>query len=133
MLRRQHGVAHAKEGIGPGGKDLKTVLGVITSAVVGSVNLKPDDAPLRAPNPVALHGLCCLRPINPVQAGQELIGIIRDLKEPLGQVAPGYLGITALAAGIDNLFIGKHGIAGRAPVDRRLVAVCKALLVELDE
>ncbi len=41
--------------------------------------------------------------------------------------------LAAFALAALRLFVGKHGVAGRAPIDRRLLAVCKPLLVKLQK
>ena len=49
------------------------------------------------------------------------------------QIAVGDLGTAALALAADHLLVGEHGLAGRAPVDRRRALLGQAVLEELHE
>ena len=87
-----------------------------------------DFETFRTTNPVTLHGLDLLRPVDMVQLGQQLIGIIRDFQEPLSNIAPLDHRIAAPATSLDNLLVGQHRLILGAPVNRRDALVGNALL-----
>ena len=84
--------------------------------------------PLRAADPVALHRLDRIGPaVQFVQPGEELLGIIRDLQEPLRNRTALDHRAGAPAAPVDHLFVGQHGLVDRIPVDLGILAVGQAL------
>ncbi len=87
----------------------------------------------RAADPVALHGLDRLRPVQAVQVRQQLVGIGRDAQEPLRNLAPLDQRAGAPAAAVDDLLVGQHGLVDRIPVDRRQPAVGQAFLEQARE
>ena len=68
-----------------------------------------------------------------VQVVQQLLGVVGDLEVPLGQLALGDLVAAALAAAVDDLLVGQHGLVEGAPVDRAVLAVGQATLTQLQE
>ena len=63
-------------------------------------------------DPVALHGQ---HPVGPVAlqrggVGQQPVGVLGDLEVPLGQHPADDLGAAALAAAVDDLLVGQHGL-----------------------
>ena len=84
-----------------------------------------------AANPVVLHRLDALRPaLELVEVLQQHISVVRDLEEPLREVLLVDLVVAAPALAVDDLLIREHRAAGVAPVDRRLLLVGEAALVE---
>ena len=84
-----------------------------------------------AADPVVLHCLDALRPaLELVEVLQQHIGVVRDLEEPLREVFLVDLVVAAPALAVDDLLIREHRAAGVAPVDRRLLLVGEAALVE---
>ena len=57
-----------------------------------------------------------------VEARQQIVGIVGDLEEPLGQLALLDRRARAPAAPVDHLLVGEHGLVDRVPVDLRLLA-----------
>ena len=86
---------------------------------------------LRAADPVRLHGLDALGPVDLGEV-QQVIRVVRDTEEPLLQVALGDRRLTPPAAAIVDLLVGQDAVI-RAPVDRRFLAVRQAALQELQE
>ncbi len=81
-------------------------------------------APCRAADPVALHLLERVRPVQPVQVGQQPLGVGGDPHHPLGQRAPENREVAALGTAVcGDLLVGQHRAQARAPVHRRLVQV----------
>src|SRR3989304_3364936 len=70
-----------------------------------------------APDPVALHGLDMLGPIDRVEIGQQAVGIGGDAEKPLHQALALDHGPAAPAAAVDDFFIRQYGLIHRIPVD----------------
>ena len=111
------------------GRVVKT--GISCRAVLGA-----EDHPraLGAADPVALHGEHALGPVDQlVHVVQQALGVVGDAEEPLGQLAQLHHGAAALAAAVDDLLVGQHGLVHGAPVDRRLAPLGQAALEEAQE
>ena len=94
---------------------------------------KRDLGPLAAADPVALHRLDVLGPLDLVEIVEQAVGVLGDAKEPLLELADLDLVAAALAAAVDHLLVGEHGLVVRAPVDRRLLAVGEPALEQAQE
>src|SRR5215218_2195574 len=125
VLRAHHEERGAEERVRAGGKDLD-------GAVV--FDLEPDPGALGAPDPVPLQRL---DPLGPVYMGevQELLGVVRDLEEPLRQVFLDDRRPAPLAPPVwpHDLLPRQRRVVPGAPVDGGLHAVGEALLEELEE
>ena len=127
VLRGDDGVGHAEAGVGAGGEDPELQLG---SAVHGEVEL----GPLGAPDPVLLHDLGPMGPLEIVEGLEELVGIPGDAEEPLLQIALLDDIARALAGAVrEHLLVGQDGLAAGAPVHRGLGPVGEARLEEPQE
>ena len=74
-------------------------------------------------DPVALHQAHLVGPaVEPVEPGEQFVGIVADLEEPLRQFALFDDGAGAPAAPVDHLLVGEHGVVDRVPIDLRLLA-----------
>ena len=114
MLRRQHHEGDAEDGIGAGGKDPDFFF-FYAGMVQGEGNFRA----LALADPVALHDLDALRPVDAVIL-QQLVGVFGDAEKPLLQVALDHFGVAAPALAVDHLLVSEHHLALGAPVDRRL-------------
>ncbi len=127
VLGGQHDIGHAEGGVGPGGEhvDGQTVL---------PLDGQREGRPFGTADPVALHGLDPLGPLQVVQGIQQFVGIGGDAEEPLLQLPllDQIAGAFAGAVGQD-LFVGQHGVAPGAPVDRGVGPVGQACLQKLQE
>ena len=86
---------------------------------------------LAPPDPVLLHRLNALGPAGQLcKIGEQLVGIVRDLKEPLREVFLLYFGFAAPAFPILDLLIGEHRSAGLAPVDRGRLFIRQPLFIK---
>ena len=94
---------------------------------------KRDLGALGAPDPVALHRLDVLGPLDRLEVVEQAVGVVGDAEEPLLELAGLDLVAAALAAAVDDLLVGEHGLVVGAPVDRGLLAVGQAALVEAQE
>ena len=127
VLGRDHGVGHAEAGVGPGGEDLQ-------AQVLLPGDGQVEGGPLGATDPVALHGLDPLGPVQIVDVVQQLLGVVGDLEEPLLQVLALDQVARPLAGAVgQDLLVGQHGLAARAPVHGRLRPVGQAGFQELQE
>ena len=89
---------------------------------------------LAAPDPVALHGLDRVRPAGQlVEPGQQFVGVIGDLEEPLRNLALLNRCAGAPAAAVDHLLVGKHGLIDRIPVHDGILAIRESLLEQVHE
>ena len=98
------------------------------------VDDEADHQAFRAPDPVALHQAHLFRPaVEAVEARQQIVGIVRDLEEPLRQFALLDDRARAPAAAVDHLLVGEHGLVDRVPVDLRLPARDEAGAEEVEK
>ena len=126
MLRRHRNEAHAIERVRTRGEHGDVFVAIGQPEV--------DLQTFGATDPVGLHGLDRVRPVRQlVQFGQQLVRVVRDLQEPLRNLALLHHGAGTPAASVDHLLIGQHRLVDRIPVHDRGLLVDQALLVELDE
>ncbi len=116
----------AEERVGPGGEDGEVELELLTA--------EDHLRPLRAADPVALHGDHVLGPgLEQLEVVEQPLGVLGDLEEPLLESPLLHLRATALAASVDDLLVGEHGGVHRAPLNWSLLAVGEAVLEEAQE
>ncbi len=126
MLGGQHHEGHAEGGVGAGGEDL--------DAMVGAGHGHLELGALGPADPVALHDLDPLGPLQVLQVGQQLVGVGGDAEEPLLQVLFDHQVTAALAGPVrPHLLIGQHRGTPRAPIDRRLFAIGQPRFQEAQE
>ena len=118
VLGGDHRVGHAERGVRAGGEDPQRE----PLPPVGAVPALDDQVelgPLGPADPVALHGLDPLGPLEVVEVGQQLVGVAGDPEEPLLEVTLDHQVARALTGAVgQDLLVGQHGLAARAPVDR---------------
>ncbi len=121
MLRRQHHVGGAEQGVGPRGED------VDVAGVGGEQHLGAG----RPADPVALHGLDLVRPIQHVQVVEQPVGVRGDAHHPLPQPLPEHREVAAIAAAVRrHFFVGQHRAKTGAPVHHRVGPVDQAVGVD---
>ncbi len=98
----------------------------------GHVDAELERRALGAADPVGLHHLDALGPVDAIEA-EEFFGVGGDAEEPLGQEAAFDDIVGALTAAVDDLFVGEHGLAAGAPVGGGFSPVGEAFFVELEE
>ncbi len=125
MLGRHDEECCAEQRVRPGGED-----GVVDAELLAA---ERDLRPLASADPVALHGLDVLGPVDQLEVIQQSVGVVRDPEEPLLQLARLHLRAAALTAPVDHLLVREHGLVVWAPLDRRLLAVRQVTLVEPQE
>ena len=126
MLRGEGEERRAEQRVGPRRED-----GQLLPAPVDG---EGHAGSLGAPDPVALHRQDSLGPrLERVHLVEQLIGVLGDLEEPLGEALGLDLRAAALAAPVDHLLVRQHGLVLRAPLDRRLTTVREPALEEAQE
>jgi hypothetical protein len=122
-LRRHHHVGRAEQGVGACGEHVDHRIGVDDREL--------DLGTARPADPVALHQLAGLGPVDSVEVVDEAVGVGGDAQLPLTQAAPEHREVAALAPALGrDLLVGQHGAQARAPVDRRLVDVREPVVVD---
>ncbi len=88
--------------------------------------------PLRAPDPVALHRLDMLGPVDRVEVLEQPLRVIGDAEEPLLELAPFHQERrTARSATSIDLLIGKHRRVIGTPIDGGVLAIGETSLKQL--
>ena len=125
VLRGDDHEGHTPQRVMPGGVNLNGV---------ARLQMEGHLAALGTADPVLLHQPHLVGPLGQhLQGGQQLVGVLGDLQEPLLQVLLGDDAVAAPALAVLHLLIGQHRLAGGAPVDRGALLVGQAPLVELQE
>ena len=94
---------------------------------------KVTSAPSERPIQLRCIVLTCGGHSIVVEVVEQAVGVVGDAEEPLLELAHLDLVAAALAAPVDDLLVGQHGLVVGAPLDRRLLAVGQAALEELQE
>ncbi len=127
MLGRQQDERRAVDRVDPGGEHFDRRGRVV-------LQRKLHAGAFRPPDPVLLHREHFFRPVlQPFDAVQQIVGVGRDLEEPLLEILLQYLRAAAPACTVDDLLVGEHGLAARTPVDGRAPAIRQAALEHPDE
>src|SRR5881394_2319556 len=126
MLRGEDKEGRPEERVGAGGEDGEVELKLLAA--------EGHFGSLGAADPVALHGDHVLGPrIEQVEVGEQALGIVSDLEEPLLEPALFDRRAAALAAAVDDLLVSEHGGVLGAPLHRSLVTMGEAALEETQE
>ena len=105
-----------------------------STSPVASDSANRDARAFGSPDPVALHDDDFFGPVGQrLEAGQELVGVLRDAEEPLLQLACDDHRAAAPAAAVNDLLVGQHRVVDRTPVDGRALAVGETALEHLQE
>ena len=82
-------------------------------------------------DPVALHGLDLLRPVQQLQIVEQPVGVGGDAHHPLPQPLPEHREVAAVAAAVGgDLLVGQHRAQPGAPVDHRVGPVHQPIRVD---
>ena len=145
VLRRRRGqrmvggYAHelrAEQRVGPSRVDVELARPgfALERAKRRRVDHEPKRQALRTPDPVLLHEPDFFRPaLEMIEARQEIVGIVGDLEEPLGELAALDRRARAPATPIDHLLVGEHRLIDRVPIDLRFLARDQASFEEIEE
>src|SRR5690606_2624450 len=91
-----------------------------------AVDLEIDLRAFAAPDPVALHLLRAVRPVELVEAFEERVRIGRDLQHPLAERPAHAREAADLGLAVDHLLVRERRAELRAPPDRQLLLVREA-------
>ena len=87
-----------------------------------------------AADPVLLHDPDFFRPaLETIERREQIVGEVRDLEEPLRQLAALDQRARAPAPALDHLLVGEHGLVDRVPVHVGFGAIDEAHAVEIEE
>ena len=114
MFGRKHQEGRTKERIGARRKD-GDIGGVTFRSCRGLIKGKANLCSLAAANPVGLSLLNLVWPVERRDVGQELVGVLSNLEEPLLHWLLYHHFFTAPAPAIDHLLICQHGLIFRTP------------------
>ena len=107
MLWGEHHVLRAEEGVRAGGEDLDVM----------ALRAEGDLGTAGAANPVALHGLDLVRPVEQFQIVEETIRVRRNAHHPLAQVLAEHREVATLRPAVrGDLLVREHRAQARAPV-----------------
>ena len=120
MFGRQHHEGCTKQRVWSRGKHFD----------IASARRKAHTRAFAAANPVALHDLDRLGPVEAFEVVEQAVRICRDAHRPLPHVAfeNGVVADVAAAVG-GNFFVGQDGAETRAPVDGRIGQIGQAVVV----
>src|SRR5215212_678824 len=128
MLGRDYEIRRSKNGIGP-----RREYANLLRRLPVSLRDESDLGTFRAADPVSLGGLCRFRPVERVEIREQALRVVTDSEEPLAEESLLDRRIAALACAANYLLVCEHGLAARAPVDRRLLLVGEPLLEQLEK
>ena len=121
MLGCQHHVGGAEQRVRSRGEHLD-VAGVGGELHLGAGG--PAD-------PVALHGLDLVRPVQHFEVVEQTVGVRGDAHHPLPQPLPEHREVAAVAAAVRrHLLVGQHRAQTRAPVHHRVGPVDQTVRVD---
>mmetsp|Transcript_11891 Transcript_11891/g.36151 ORF Transcript_11891/g.36151 Transcript_11891/m.36151 type:complete len:334 (-) Transcript_11891:397-1398(-) len=134
VLGREAAVGGAEESVRPGGEDLQgRAMAAVTTAQCVALHPELDRRALGLADPVPLHLLDGVGPVQIFQIFQQPLRIVRDSQHPLLHWDADHGMGAALAQAVNHLLVGKDCAEGRAPVHRDLGLVRESLLEELEE
>ena len=116
MVGRDRHELGAEQRVGARGVDFQFAV-AFDLAQRGGIDGEAHQQAFRAADPVALHQPNLVRPaVEAVEALQQVLGIVGNAQEPLGQLALLHDGAGAPAAPVHHLLVGEHGMVDRVPV-----------------
>ena len=124
MLRGDHHVSGAIEGVGTGGVDGQLVAGGGVKIYLGAGGTA---------DPVLLLSLNPFGVIHQIQVIDEPLGVLGDLQHPLALHLMDHFTATPLAHAVDHFLVGQNALTGGAPVHVHFLFIGQALLEQLEE
>src|SRR5690554_8099864 len=122
-------IGYAHQCIGAGGVDRQ----MLCLTAITRLDIKTEFNALRLADPVALHGLDLLGPLDLVEIGEQLLGIVSDLEEPQRDFLALHQSTGTPATAFDDLLIGQYRLVHRVPVDGGHLLVDQTFLDQLGE
>ena len=110
VFGREHHVRGSEKRVGPGGEHL--------DLVIGAGHTERHLSTARTADPVALHGLDLLGPVQQLEVVEEAIAVGGDAHHPLAQAFTEDREVAAVAATVrGDLFVRQHSSQPGTPVD----------------
>ena len=119
VLGRQHHVGGAEQRVRPGGEDADACVAARRSAPIR--NCKVHLRAFAAADPVPLHFLERIAPVDGVEVLQQPLGVGGDAQHPLAHRLADDREAADLALAVHDLLVGQHGAELLAPPDRASV------------
>ena len=129
VLGREHHVGGAEERVAAGGVDGDLLGGGSAAAQDAEIHQRARGLA----DPVALHLLDALGPVERVEPREQALRVGGDLQHPLAHRTADHGVVAAFGASVDHFLVRKHRAERGAPVHRHLRHVGESLLVELLE
>ena len=121
MLGREHHERRPEQRVGTGGEHRDRP----------GRRVEVDGGTVAAPDPVALHRLDRVGPVEQVEVVDQPVGVGGDAHHPLAHVALEHREVAAVAATVGgDLLVGDDRAEARAPVDGRVADVGEAMVVD---
>ena len=132
MLGGHGHIRRAHQRVGAGGVHLHKLAVAFRQpfTAVGGY-LKTHGHAARFANPVALHGFHLFRPVQAVQIGQQLLGVIGDFEVVHRDFALFHQRAGTPAASVNHLLVRQHGLVNRVPVHCAQLLVHNAFFKQL--
>jgi hypothetical protein len=109
MLRGDYHIGCTEEGVASRGVHLEHFVGVH--------QLEPHTRAFAATDPVALHALDGIGPVERIEVIEQPVCVGGDPEYPLTDILACHMGSTPFALAFLDFFVGKAGQTVRAPVD----------------
>src|SRR5262249_31855679 len=103
----QDTIGGSKQRVWSGGEDVEERVALRKQCAIWPAQRKTDARSFATTDPVALHLLDVLRPVELIQTGQELFRVGGDTQHPLPHGFANDLVASALALAVDHFFIGQ--------------------------
>jgi len=121
VLGRQHHECRTKERVGSRGEHLD----------VAGRRREPHSRTFAAADPVALHQLDRLRPVESIEVVEQAVGVRRDAHGPLAHVALKHRIVADIAATLGgDFFVGENRAETGAPIHRSISEVREPVVVD---
>ena len=137
VFGRENHVRRAEKRVATGrvdGYQIGRLFGLFDCSIVtAEADPEVDERTGRLADPVALHLLDAVGPVERVEILEETLGVLGDLEHPLAHGLADDRMVAALGASVNDLLVRQDRTEGGTPVHRHFGNIGEALLVELLE
>ena len=135
VFGRENHVRRAEKRVATGrvdGYQIGRLFGLFDCSIVtAEADPEVDKRTGRLADPVALHLLDAVGPVERVEILEETLGVLGDLEHPLAHGLADDRMVAALGASVNDLLVRQDRTEGGTPVHRHFGNIGEALLVEL--